>query len=270
MSDAWSLGWAPSLRPVALELLASLPLTLARPASPDDARLWLVDGRDVWTDEVRALLARRVPRIVVLDPSPCAPAALHDLAAQVDREAGEVRLVEPFAGNPALPLWQRALADRFATFASRAIDSLAPARIGFTQLRIARALGIAGLVVQDAQYGDGAMLVVASGTIAGRAAVVRMMATCSTAVDPRHVVDAYGAQALATLTLPAGDTARPAQATIVDDAGAWQLPTLYETAVRAELREPLSDAAPARRLSNFADDVAMLDRILGDAWRSRA
>ena len=190
--------------------------------------------------------------------------------------AGTTVVVETaWASNPAVAQLARALAGRLPDI--KLIDSVAQvpddhggpwADVLLDQVTLLRAvtgrLDAVRFAVQD-MHGY---------TVDGvrGASSVAMAAVRSTVSAPTARLAAYGAAAETHLVVPAGSTAAPAAASIVDPAGATVQPTWYETTSRASWRRLIrtvseSPGKPVLDLPDLAEDTELVAAIT-ESWRT--
>jgi hypothetical protein len=257
---------------------ASLPMSLTE--DPDKAQLVAVDGQlPGWLDTLAAVIRPGIAGALVVRP--VAGPSAHDIRAVANAaaDAGTTVVVQTaWASNPAVPQLARTAAEKIPGIAL--IDSLIQmpgdspgqwADVLLDHLTLLRAMagpldavhfatrGINGYTVNGGQ----------------QSAVVMMSAVRSALRQPAVRLAAYGAAAEVHLVVPAGDTAAPAAAWIVDQADATVQPTRYESASRASWRR-LHDAAagrsgePSTDLSDLADDTEFVVAITSNRQSDQA
>jgi hypothetical protein len=248
---------------------ASLPMSLTE--DPDKAQLLAVDGQlPSWLDTLAAAIRSGIAGVLVARP--VAGPSAHDIRAVADAatDAGTTVIVETaWASNPAVPQLAGTVARKIP--AIRLIDSLVQmpgdssgqrADVLLDHLTLLRAMTGPLDAVHFATYGTNGY------TVNGgqQATAVTISAVRSTPRQSAVRMTAYSATAEAHLVVPTGDTAAPAAAWIVDQAGETVQPTRYESASRASWRR-LYDAAaehsgePAPDLLDLADDTEFVAAI---------
>lgn len=259
---------------------ASLPMSLTE--DPGKARLLAVDGRlPGWLDTLAAAIRSGIAGALVARPV-TGPSA-HDIRAVADAatDAGTTVIVQTaWAANPAVQQLAGTAAEKVP--AVRLIDSLVqvpgdPARqwadVLLDHLTLLRAMSGPLDAVHFAVHGANGYTVNGS----TQTAAVALSAVRATPRQPAARMSAYGATAEAHLVVPAGDTAAPATAWIVDQAAETVQPTQYESASRASWRRLCRAAAehagePAPDLFGMADDsefVATITKNQEDFYRGR-
>jgi hypothetical protein len=251
---------------------ASLPMSLTE--DPDKARMVAVDGRlPGWLDTLAGSIRPGIAGALVVRP--VAGPTAHEIRAVADAAAGtgtSVVVQTAWASNPAVPQLARTAAEKIPGIAL--VDSLiqipgdssaAWADVLLDHLTLLRAMTGPLDVVHFATHGINGYTV--NGGQQGTAVV--MSAVRSAPRQPAVRLAAYGATAEVHLVMPAGDTAAPAAAWIVDQAGSTVQPTLYEGASRASWQR-LRDAAagrsgePSPDLLALADDTEFVTAIAKD------
>jgi hypothetical protein len=248
---------------------ASLPVSLSE--GPGEARLLAVDGRlPDWLDTLAAAIRAGLAGALVVRPvaGPSAPDIRAVAAAATD--AGTTVVVQTaWASNPAVPQLASAAAKQVPGI--RLVDSLVQvpgdsagpwADVLLDHLALLRAMSWPLDAVHFATHGANGY------TVNGRqqATAVAMSAVRSTPGQPAVRMAAYGAAGEAHLVVPAGDTAAPAAAWIVDQTAETVQPTRYESAARASWRRLYAAAAersaePAADLLDLADDAECVAAI---------
>jgi hypothetical protein len=248
---------------------ASLPMSLTE--DPDKAQMVAVDGRlPGWLDTLAGAIRPGIAGALVVRPA-AGPSA-HDIRAVADAaaDAGTSVVVQTaWASNPAVPQLARTAAEKIPGIAL--VDSLiqmpgdsaaAWADALLDHLTLLRAMTGPLDAVHFATHGTNGY------TVNGgqQSAAVVMSAVRSAPRQPAVRLAAYGAAAEVHLVVPTDDTAAPAAAWIVDQAGTTVQPTLYESASRASWRR-LHDAAagrsgePSPDLLDLADDTEFVTAI---------
>jgi hypothetical protein len=249
---------------------ASLPMSLTE--NPDKAQMVAVDGRLAgWPDTLASVIRPGVAGALVVGPVACPPARDIRAVADAATAAGTTVIVQtPWASNPAVPQLARTAAGQLPGI--RLIDSLVQMPGAFSgrwadvlldHLTLLRAMtGPLDAVHFATHHADGY-------TVNGgqQGSTVAMSAVRSATPQPTARLAAYAVTAEANLVVPAGGTAAPAAAWIVDQAGATVQPTGYETASRAAWRQ-LHGAAAERPgqavpdMLDLADDIELVAAII--------
>ena len=255
---------------------ASLPMSLTD--SPGKARLLAVDGRlPGWLDTLAAAVQSGIAGALVARPVTGPSADDIRAVANAATTAGTTVIVQTaWASNPAVPQLAVAVADKVP--AIKLIDSLVQvpgdpsgqwADVLLDHLALLRAMSGPLGSVRFARHGANGYTV----NGATQATAVTLSAVRSTPWQAAARMDAYGATAEAHLVVPAGGTAAPAAAWIVDQAAETVQPTRYESASRASWRRLYSAAAehpgePAPDLLNLADDAEFVAAVTGERGRA--
>lgn len=259
---------------------ASLPMSLT--ATPDGAQLIAVDGQSpAWLDMLAEVIRPGVAGVLLVRPVARPPARDIRAVAAAAASAGTAVVVETaWASNPAVAQLARAVAARLPDI--RLADSVAEVPgdhrgrgpdvqwpdVLLEHVMLLRAvLGPLDAVRFAGQDAHGYTVDGARGEATVALAAVRSPVSPAVAR-----LAAYGATADAHLQVPAGDTAAPAAAWIVDPAGATAQPTWYETTSRASWRR-LHHAAsertgePLPELADLADDSELVADIT-ESWQA--
>ncbi len=254
---------------------ASLPLSLT--AGPDEAPMIAVDGQSAaWLKTLAGVIRPGVAGVLLVRPAAGPPARDIRAVAEAAASAGTAVVVETaWASNPAVAQLARAIAGRLPDITL--IDSVAQvpddhrgpwADVLLDQVILLRAvtgpLDAVRFAVQD----------VHGYTVDGvqGASTVAMAAVRSPVSAPIARLAAYGVTAEAHLLVPAGSTAAPAAACIVDRAGAAVQPTWYETTSRTSWRRLIravseTSAESVLDLPDLADDTELVAAI-AESWRT--
>jgi len=263
MMEALIIGGQPETAALVADLAATLPLSYRPAASQDEGRsaVEFFAGDQPWATRVAESSSDK-SWIVVVDPGLDDADAISSLADKVEAGSARIAFSESYAGDPAVELLRGQIAFAVTSCKMHGVTSGSLAGAIFTQVRLARAIGLRSLAAKDVCAVDGGALVTFSARFGEGDVQFGALATISSAAAPRHVVKAYGAGDIASLTLFGSDTARPGEAAIIDATGERQLPTIYETAHRALLRglrerEPLTP----QELRDFATDVRLVQSL---------
>jgi hypothetical protein len=246
-------------------LVASLPLSfsIAGDARPADV-IVLAGGRG-WATEARRELDSEAQRVVVVSPGLDDADAIRALADSADSGGASVVLSETYAGNPGLA----GAASRFEGAMLVAITGLTEVDLGeglLVHLRMARALGLTEVRLDDAVSTASAHLASGSAQLGGRV-LFRSLVTHSAAAPAQHTARGYAGAGLVVATVFDSDTARPASVTAVTGEGATELPTIYEHAHRSAFRALASGPSDSARLREFVADVETATAAYGGAER---
>ena len=255
---------------------ASLPMSLTE--GPGQARLFAVDGRlPGWLDTLAAAIRSGIAGALVARPVAGPSADDIRAVANAATDAGTTVIVQTaWASHPAVPPLAAAAAEKVP--AVRLIDSLVQvpgdsfgdwADVLLDHLALLRAMSGPLDAVHFAAHGANGYTV----NGAARTTAVMLSAVRSTPQRAAARIAAYGAAGEAHLVVPAGDTAAPAAAWIVDQAAETAQPTQYESAGRASWRRLYAAAAersgePAPDLLDLADDAEFVAAITKD-YRGR-
>ena len=256
---------------------ASLPMSLTEDRGK--ARLLAVDARlPGWLDTLAAAIRSGIAGALVARPVAGPPADDIRAVAGAAADAGTTVIVQTaWASNPAVQQLAAAAAEKVP--AVRLIDSLVQvagdpagqwADVLLDHLSLLRAMSGPLDSVHFAAHGANGYTV-NGGT---QATAVTLSAVRSTPRQPAVRMAAYGATAEAHLVVPAGDTAAPAAAWIVDQAAGTVQPTRYESGARASWRRLYGAAAersgePAPDLLDLADDAEFVAAITKNFYRGR-
>ncbi|MEW1813335.1 hypothetical protein AB0284_21840 [Pseudarthrobacter phenanthrenivorans] len=250
----------PDIAPFARSITSSLPQSFELGTS--EADFVVLTGTGDWDLRAAEQLAGAGRTVVVHDPQPIEPDRLAMLNDHLN--GGRVVLSETYAGNPALAqLLDRGAATLEAThtIATFGVVELDVSSGLLQQLRILRVLGVENITIDDDQRRGRTALVTARGSRSGREVLLRLQVAQSSSVRPSHTVRAYSAEGIATIELPASDTARAAIVTLTGPEGALRLPDIYEHAHRATWRQAHQghgQGAPADQLLAFEEDLRVL------------
>ena len=252
---------------------ASLPVSLT--ASPDGARMIAVDGQSPgWLETLAEVIRPDVAGVLLARPVAGALARDIRAVAEAAASAGTTVVVETaWASNPAVVQIARAIAGWLPDI--KLIDSVAQvpddhpgawADVLLDQVILLRTVtGPMDNVRFAEQDVHGYTVDGARG-----ASAVAMAAVWSTLSAPTARLAAYGATAETHLLVPAGSTATPAVACIVDLAGATVQPTWYETGSRTSWRRLIRAVSEGSGrsvldLPDLAEDTEFVAAITG-SW----
>ena len=205
------------------------------------AQLVAVDGQSpAWLETLADVIRPGVTGVLLVRPVAGPPGRDIRAVTEAAARAGTTVVVETaWASNPAVAQLARAFAGRLPgitlieSVAQVPDDHRGPwADVVLDQVILLRAVtGRLDAVRFTSQDEHGYTVDGVQG-----AATVALAAVRSTVSAPTARLAAYGATAETHLLVPAGSTAAPAAACIVDSAGATVQPTWYETASRASWR----------------------------------
>lgn len=254
---------------------ASLPMTLTPAAG--GAQMVAVDGQSpAWLETLADVIRQGVTGVLLVRPVAGSPGRDIRAVTEAAASAGTTVVVETaWASNPAVAQLARALAGRLPDI--KLIDSVAQvpddhggpwADVLLDQVTLLRA--VTGRP-DDVRFAVQDMHGYTVDGVRG-ASSVAMAAVRSTVSAPTARLAAYGAAAETHLLVPAGSTAAPAAASIVDPAGATVQPTWYETTSRASWRRLIrtvseSPGKPVLDLPDLAEDTELVAAIT-ESWRT--
>lgn len=244
----------------AREVVASLPLSYA--FSPEvENSVVVVDGQTGWVGATADAVRAGAAGVVVSRPGPADLGGLAELArsrptivvvdfgwASNPAVATAARLIEPHRG-PA-----RRLESRVVLPVGSDLDRALLEQLALVRQLVDRVVDLKVLAWSTHGY-------FATATAAGTTASLTSVLTGATPAmaQARLLVDDGGID----ITLPASDTARPAEVRHTTPAGATLLPTRYETSQRAtwrRLHALLEDGTTGNDLEDLEADIATLDR----------
>lgn len=237
-------------------LAASLSQSVELCTSATQADILLIPGEPGWDELAAEHIAMADRRIVILDPAPLADDAHQRLQTAVTDGGAQIYFSESLAGNPIVRHFRECLPEILSACAVEAAYAQDQAT-GITRIfRLLRALGLPVTHIVDSQGNTGARLITAgAGDLTIRIAMAGSAKKTTTAT-------LYGAKGIASIELPPGNDARPAQTTIVTSEGERRLPTIYENPDRALLRAIHSGDAATASLGDFAADCALMREVL--------
>jgi hypothetical protein len=238
-------------------VIASLPVSLTHAASA--GQLVAVDGAPGWAGRAQAALSAGAQAVIVVSP-----------AAETARikDADQVLLDWPFASNPALKgaaeamqplLGELALVESHVILPSgqdtdKALLDQLTALNRLLDGSLAEAAPLRRLHSQAPGYR-------LAGRLPGRAPVT-VSATVTNALPPRMEFRLLTTDGGLTVSVPAPETAVPAEIHLTTAAGEQLLPTLYESSHRATWRRAIRTAAgeaASSDLEEFSRTAALLN-----------
>jgi hypothetical protein len=261
MTERLSVGGSPALAGLLTSLAATLPRSvrlIEEPGGPG-AAVQLLDGRQPWARQALECMKNGAQWTIVVDPGEEEPDRVHALADIIEEGGPVLAFSDPFTDNPALPHFREQLSKAVNSCNMQAWTTGGLREAVLVQLRLARAFDIHDLAVRDVCLVPRSCLLTLPGKRHDTAFSLRTLITSSTAMSPRHILRFHGSEAMASLTLFGAETARPAEAMIVNAHGELRLPTIYETAHRSVLRGLAGRAGmtPAA-VRDFAADIDLL------------
>jgi len=236
MNSPMTVDFSPGATDLARGLIASLARSF-RIAEHDRADITIVDGSTGWATRALAAIDAGAARLFIMEPVLDDIQALRNLTDRIDRTKTQVVVSEGYADNPALSGFRQSLTHDFRVVVLRGWGEYTLRTLVLMQVRILRAIGVHAVELVDVLAGTDAALVTAQGQLIHDKTVLRLGATRTSGVPAQQILVAHAGDASARIDLFEGVTARPAQANLVTVAGRHSLPTVYESAHRARLRQ---------------------------------
>jgi hypothetical protein len=264
MSARLTIGCVPELAGLLRSLTATLPRSfhVVEGVESPSADVQLLDGRTPWARLARDCADSGAEWTIIVDPDEEEPDRILALADFMEEAGPAMTFSEPFTDNPTLPHFLTQLPEAISSCNMQAWTTGSIRKAALVQLRLARALGIRELALLDVCSTPHSNLLTFRGKRNDAAVSLRTLITASAAMSSRHIVRTYAADVMARLTLFDAETARPAEAAIVNEGGEVRLPTIYETAHRSVLRGLSGRAGmTAADLRDFAADVALVQSL---------
>ncbi|PRB07513.1 hypothetical protein [Microbacterium sp. MYb64] len=246
--------------------LATLPESYVIADSAAD--VVVVDGGADWVQACARAVDTGARAVIVTDPVVVDAESILALDHRADEAGALVRVVDQYAGNPALAAHGRQLRAHLvvatAVILTETRAELSPADAALSVVRTLRALGF------DTELAHWTVRP-HSVHVAGSAGAVAVEAVVSRSSHAGQRVQVLGSSRTIDIALPAAGTSTPARLTVTTLDGEDKLASVYEAADRAEWRRTHdllgSGNTGASQLRELAADVAAVERMIAQGSR---